>query len=231
MTGAGPSSRGPTDAEPGAEVSRVVERLRDRIRRGLAAPGQRQIEADIVTDTGAPRAKVREALRRLQLDGLVTIEPFRGASVRRLGRREIAEIYAVRGALEGLAARLAAANGSAPGKHALARLQNDLNSAQGAGDGPRFVDANQRWRHGLLDLADNAVLKDQLDRLHTPTLRLLFQTFYAPEVISRANASLRQVTAAVVAGQSDRADAAMCDHVRHGLQVIEALGDEYFADP
>ena len=83
----------------------VVDWVREHIRHGRLVPGQRLVEADIVAATGASRGKVREALRRLESEGLLTIEEFRGASVKRLGRDEVRQIYQARMALEGLAAR------------------------------------------------------------------------------------------------------------------------------
>ena len=82
----------------------VADWVRERIRLGKLVPGQRLVEADMVRDTGASRSKVREALQRLESEGLVTIEEFRGASVRRLGIDEVRQIYQTRMALEGLAA-------------------------------------------------------------------------------------------------------------------------------
>src|SRR5512139_3432114 len=83
----------------------VVDWVREHIRHGRLVPGQRLVEADIVAATGASRSKVREALRRLESEGLLTIEEFRGASVKRLGPDEVRQIYQTRMALEGLAAR------------------------------------------------------------------------------------------------------------------------------
>jgi DNA-binding GntR family transcriptional regulator len=85
-------------------VAFVADWVRDRIRRGRMVPGQRLIEADLIRETGASRSRVREALQRLETEGLVAIEEFRGASVRRFSRDELSAIYRTRSALEGLAA-------------------------------------------------------------------------------------------------------------------------------
>ena len=217
------------DQDPDWPVQQVADHIREQIRRGAIAPGQRLVEADLVNDTGAARAKVREALRRLQIEGLVTIAPFRGASVRRLNRDQITEIYAVREALEGLAARLAADHGSPAQKAALGTVQAEMDLRQAERDAPGFAQANRQWHETLIEAAGNAVLEDSLARLKTPILRLLFRTFDSPEIVSQADATLRKVTAAVLAGNADTAEAAMRAHVRGGLAVIAALGDEDFA--
>src|SRR5512145_2006655 len=85
-------------------VGAVVEWIRERIRRGRFVPGQRLIEADIMRELPATRSRVREALQRLATEGLVTIEEFRGASVKHFTHDDLRQMYRARMALEGLAA-------------------------------------------------------------------------------------------------------------------------------
>lgn len=77
------------------DLDDLVDRLRDRIHQGAFVPGQRLIEADLVTDLRSSRSKVREALRRLESEGLVQIDRNRGASVRRISRAEVANTFDV----------------------------------------------------------------------------------------------------------------------------------------
>ena len=74
----GMEKRAPTGVE-------VAGWVRNRIRNGRFSPGQRLVEVDIIRQTGASRSKVREALQRLEGEGLVQIEEFRGASVKSTG--------------------------------------------------------------------------------------------------------------------------------------------------
>src|SRR5919204_2708887 len=91
-------------------VDRAADGIRERLLAGDYAPGQRLIEVELVEELQVGRNTVREALARLASDGVVKIEPHRGASVPRLSVKELEELYAVREVLEGLAARLAALN-------------------------------------------------------------------------------------------------------------------------
>jgi DNA-binding GntR family transcriptional regulator len=105
----------------------VAEWIRERIRRGRFVPGQRLVEADIIEQLGASRSKVREALQRLQAEGLITIEEFRGASVRRIGPDEVRAIYRTRMVLEGLAAADFAVADEPQLKQRLAEIQEAMN--------------------------------------------------------------------------------------------------------
>ncbi|UCE30896.1 MAG: GntR family transcriptional regulator, partial [Burkholderiales bacterium] len=89
-------------------VEDAVARLREALLEGRFAPGQRLVEADLVATLGVSRSSVRSALERLAAEGLVRLSAHRGAVARRMSRREVEELYAIRERLEGLAAGLAA---------------------------------------------------------------------------------------------------------------------------
>lgn len=92
---------------PGTRSS-VVERLRHDITSGYFNPGERINEADVSLRYGVSRTPVREAIRQLERDGLVIVQRYRGATVVKLDRRQVAELFETREAIEGMAARLAA---------------------------------------------------------------------------------------------------------------------------
>jgi GntR family transcriptional regulator, gluconate operon transcriptional repressor len=80
--------------------------IRDNILNGTLRPGQQLVQAEIAAQMKVSRAPVREALRHLEEEGLVESVPYRGTFVSRVTRRDILELYSLRGALEALAVRL-----------------------------------------------------------------------------------------------------------------------------
>src|ERR1700722_14737920 len=94
---------------------RVVEAITDGIRAGRFVPGQRLLEADLTHDLSVSRGPVREALKRLAAEGIVTLTRHRGAYIRALQREEAKKILLVLEVLTGLAASLAAHEINAPG--------------------------------------------------------------------------------------------------------------------
>jgi DNA-binding GntR family transcriptional regulator len=207
----------------------VVEWVRDRIRVGRFVPGQRLVEADITRDTGASRGKVREALQRLEAEGLVQIEEFRGASVRKVTLDEVRQIYRTRMALEGLAAADFAALGSGEAKQELARIQHELDQIAHTGNHERFAALNSEWHRAIIDGAGNDYVRQFLTRLTVPIYRLLFSTFYNAQRIDSANADHRRITAAIVAGRAAEAEQAMRDHIAAGLSALSEI-DSHFHD-
>ena len=201
--------------------------IRERIRKGRLVPGQRLIEADLVRDSGISRSKVREALRRLEAEGLVTIEEFRGASVRQLGQDEVRQIYEARMALEGFAAAAFAASRNEDLKQQLVALQKQLNAAASSGLHDQFALLNHNWHKLILEGAGNTYVTQFLAQLTVPIYQLLFPAFYARERIRQANADHQLITAAIVAGRAATAERAMRAHIRSGLAALTELSSHF----
>lgn len=205
----------------------VAAWVRQRIRSGQIVPGQRLVEADIVRASGASRGKVREGLRRLESEGLIAIEPFRGASVRQLGRDEIEQIYRARMALEGLAAHDFALNGTSDAKTRLRAIQDEMDAHEHEGKHDRFASLNDAWHRTIIDGSGNAYVAAFLVRLTVPIYRLLFSTFYTAQRIALANADHRVITAAIVDGRAEDAERAMRAHITQGLDALIALNAHF----
>jgi DNA-binding GntR family transcriptional regulator len=210
-------------ARSAMSVAELVGWLRERIRAGLFAPGQRLIEPDLVRETASPRARVREALQRLESEGLVVLEEFRGASVRSFSPAETRQIYRTRMALEGLAAHDCAILAAAPVKAEISALQEEMNACEHTGDHNRFARLNDAWHDAIIAGADNAYVATFVSRLRVPLYRLLFSTFYEPERIDDANAGHRKITAAIVTGDAARAERLMRSHIAEAMEVAVRL--------
>lgn len=86
----------------------VFETLREAIIDGELPPGERLMEIQVAEELGVSRTPVREAIRKLELEGLVAMIPRKGAYVAGLSMKDVIEVFEIRAALEGLAASLAA---------------------------------------------------------------------------------------------------------------------------
>lgn len=204
----------------------VADWIRERIRLGRVVPGQRLVEADIIERTGASRSKVREALQRLEAEGLVTIEEYRGASVKKIGPGEIVQIYRARMALEGLAAAEFAQADAPKLKTRLLKIQHAMNNWRDEGGQQRFAELNSEWHKLIIEGSGNAYVAQFVARLSVPTYRLLFAGFYRDQRIDAANADHRKITAAIVEGRATDAEAAMRQHISDGLAAISELATQ-----
>lgn len=205
----------------------VADWLRDRIRRGRLVPGQRLVEADISHETGASRSKVREAFQRLETEGLVNIEAFRGATVRRVSIEEIRQIYRARVALEGVCAADFTTMAAPQEKQRLLDLQAQLDECVSERAAERFGRLNHEWHRQIIDGSGNSVVRDLLVRLTVPINRLLFESFYDEERLRIANQDHKAITALIMAGDGEAAEAAMRNHVADGFQTLSHIAGEF----
>lgn len=207
----------------------LADWLRERIRRGRLVPGQRLVEADISSETGTSRAKVREAFQRLEAEGLVAIEAFRGASVRRVSLEEIRQIYRARVALEGICAADFANFATDAQKSHLCELQAGLDECVSERAAERFGRLNHDWHKQIIDGSGNNVVRDLLARLTVPINRLLFESFYDEERLRIANGDHKAITQLIMAGDGAGAEAAMRKHVADGFETLSHIAGEFGA--
>ena len=140
-------------------ADQVKDRLLEDILAGRYAPDARIVETQVARELGTSQAPVREALRGLAALGVVEITPFRGARVRRPTRRELLEAYAVRSALETLAARLGVPRMRDGDLAELGEHMDRMQSAAKSGDGHAVAEADAGFHGRIVELADNATLE------------------------------------------------------------------------
>ena len=205
----------------------IADWVRDRIRKGQFAPEQRLVEVDVIRKTGGSRLKVREAFQRLAAEGLVEIEPFKGASVRSTSLEEVRQIYRARAALEGVAAADFTRLASEAQRTKLQEIQAELERCVEERSPERFGRLNGEWHGLIVEGAGNAVIDELLQRLNVPIHRLLFDSFYDVERLRTANDDHRRILEAVLARDADAAEQAMRAHVQAGFEMLSAIESSY----
>jgi len=142
--------------------SLLADQVRDHLLEGILSgrypPYSRIVETQVARELGTSQAPVREALRGLQGIGVVEISPFRGARVRRPSRRDLLEAYAVRSALETLAARLAVPRMTDAELAELEGYGREMDIAAHASDGVGVASADAKFHGRIVEIADNRTL-------------------------------------------------------------------------
>lgn len=200
----------------------AVEKLRAAILAGVFKPGDRLVEADLCARLGVSRPSVREALRSLEAEGLVSIIPNRGPQIPVLTWEQAAEIYRVRALLEGEAAALCALRA---GPDELARMRAALDlfekAVRGA-DSALRLSATADFYRVLQGAAGNSLIDDLLRRL---LARINFLRAQSMSRRDRAKSSLREMSEifeAIAKGDADAARRAAERHVESASQAARA---------
>jgi DNA-binding GntR family transcriptional regulator len=210
-------------------VDYIAESILTGIHEGRYAPGQRLVEADITQELGVSRGPLREAFRRLAADGIVDIQAHRGAAIRRHSRIELGELFRVREVLEGLAARIAAERIDMPGakQKALATLQR-LHGAGPLLDVPDVIEDNESFHRTIFELSGNRFLQRVMTPLQMPTYRAAFFRLFRSGNRQRSLAQHIAILEAILAGNPNRAEAEMRNHVRETEELSRKLSDILF---
>ncbi|KAA2214931.1 GntR family transcriptional regulator [Teichococcus oryzae] len=208
-------------------AERAYRRLRDAIADGSLPAGERISERSLAQSLGISAQPVREALRRLEAEGMVVTLPRRGTLVAEFGPRQLAEMGLIRVALEGTTASLAARHATAGDITELLALLRAMRPLLRANDIVALAEANERF-HGHIDgLAGNAFLQRSLDALraydHFARLRALRSTPQEPRRAWREHAA---ILSAIRRRDPGQAEARMRAHVRRSLEasgILDAL--------
>ena len=206
-------------------VESTITAIRSGIREGRFAPGQRLVVADLKTRLGTSAGPVREAIRRLTGEGLVDIVPNRGATVRSLNAREVAEIFELREAVEGFAAELAARNIDREDHRALLEAERDRADAAATAAGRAYIDHNHALHRLIYRIAGNARLTETAEQLTLPIYRLRYHRLLDAAHILTSRAEHDALIAAILAGDELAAARAMRDHIRNSARAMLAVLD------
>ena len=188
----------------------AYDRLVLDIRTGRLKPGDRLVETELAAQLGISRTPVREAVRRLESDGLVIHQPRLGATVRKLDYLEITELYEMRGVLEGTAARLAARSASQIELEELDAINREMRAAT---DVRQLYEANRQFHGVLLSAARNRFLVKSVEAVQKTLLILGSSTLEESLRAAGAIEEHEAILAALRNRDGDAAEASMRAHI------------------
>jgi DNA-binding GntR family transcriptional regulator len=194
--------------------------LREAIVSGRFHPNERLVEASLATSLGAGRTAVRSALVRLDQEGLVTLEPNRGARVRLISDREALEIEEVRATLECMLANRAAIRATPADLEVLHRLIVEMRERVDEGDAVGYSELNPRFHQRIWATADHPTAGRLVGGLKSQSIRFQYQTIMRPGRTERSLYEHEAIFNALKAHDPAAAEVAMREHL---AEVVETL--------
>ncbi len=184
----------------------VFEHLREAIIKGVLKPGERLMEMQLAEEMGVSRTPVREAIRKLELEGLVIMVPRRGAYVSDLSIKDVAETFEIRGALEAMAAGLAAERINDDELEEIERILVKISESIEKNDIKAVIEHDESFHAILYKASHNdrlvqiiSNLREHIQRFRSTSLTapgrlkaVLFEHRQIAEAISERNAELAQ---------------------------------------
>ena len=202
---------------PRALYEEVAEQLRQRIFRRELEPGSWIDELKIAVELGISRTPLREALKVLAAEGLVTMKVRRGAYVTEMSEKDLRDVYHLLSLLESDAAGVVARAASDEDLRALQNLHAELEAAKGQRD--QFFVINERFHMRLLELADNRWRSQMVADLRKVMKLNRHNSLFKQGRIDDSLREHRAIMAALLARDTAATVQAMQSHFTNGLEA------------
>lgn len=200
----------------------VYDELKMKIMMGLITPGTRMMEVELAEEMGVSRTPVREAIRKLEKEGLISIEPRRGAYASSLTSQDMVDILEVRQNMEGLAAELATIRFTDQQRQELLEVSEAFNQAVEAGDTEQMIAIDTHFHHLIVEGTGNKLLAVMVGQLQDMVLRfryLYYDDFRRAEKMPEEH---KQIVDAIISGDPLKARNAADNHIDGLKQMVLA---------
>lgn len=198
----------------------VMEQLRERILEGPYMPGESLTESRLMADLKVGRTPVREALRQLEVEGLVTIIPRKGATVNKVSLKDVEEAYLIQGDLEGLAASLSVARMNKETLNKLVAKIHESKRMQAANDIRNYCKVNREFHQILIERCGNDRLIKLIESLHRPIYRFRLISFAVPGRVQGSIEEHGKILQCVRRGDAAATRRAVEEHWNHTKEML-----------
>ncbi|MGE5553432.1 MAG: GntR family transcriptional regulator [Betaproteobacteria bacterium] len=206
----------------------VFESLREAIITGRLRPGERLMEIQLAEELGVSRTPVREAIRKLELEGLVLMIPRKGAYVSQISMKDIADVFEIRRALEGLAARLAAERATEEEIERLERALVKIFEVAETEDLNGAVALDTDFHEELMNASHNPRLSQLVSNLREHIQRFRLTSLSHPGRVKLAVEEHRKIVDAIASRDAELAQNLAYEHIENAenslMEVISEAG-------
>lgn len=202
----------------------VFETLRSAIIEGILTPGERLMEVQLAEDLGVSRTPVREAIRKLELEGFVVTVPRKGAYVAGLTLKDITDVFEIRASLESLSARLAAERITSEELEKLDRILVQVAESSSKDDLESMVKVDTDFHEVLYAASRNDRLVGIVHNLREQIQRYRSTSLSYPGRMKTAFVEHKKIVEAIAERDVERAERLAQEHIENAQNsMIEAL--------
>mgnify|MGYP001404352223 CR=1 FL=1 len=199
----------------------VYEELKMQILKGQIVPGTRMMEVEMAEEMGVSRTPIREAIRKLEKEGLVTIEPRRGAYASQISAKDMVDILEVRQNMEGLAAYYAALRMNEDQKKKLKEISENYNHAVDTGITSDMIKYDTAFHHLIVESSGNNVLVHMVEQLQELVLRFRYLYYDDFRRAEKMPSEHKAIADAICSGDREAARDAADIHIQKLKEMIQ----------
>lgn len=198
----------------------VLEAIREAIINGTLQPRERLMEIQLAEELGVSRTPIREALRKLELEGFIVMIPRKGAYVADLSIKDVSDVFEIRVALEGLAAGLAAERGTEEELEELERLLVEKAEAIAQNNIEALVKVDTRFHETIYTASRNERLKTIISNLREQIQRFRLTSLSHPGRMEKSLEEHRAIVEALGSRDIQLAKQLAQDHIENAENVL-----------
>ena len=206
----------------------VYEELRREILVGEIAPGTRMMEIELADEMGVSRTPVREAIRKLEKEGLVTIEPRKGAYASDVSIKDMVDVLEVREDLEAMAAAMAAQKVNKDEKQALIEATMEYKEAVESERTEDIIRCDEKFHQLIVNYSGNKTLIQLFSQVQELALRFRYLYYDDFSRYERMPMEHREIEEAILSGDYEKARVAAGEHVKKLKQFVIDEGEKIF---
>ena len=206
----------------------VYDELKRRILVGEIEPGTRMMEVELAEDMGVSRTPVREAIRKLEKEGLVTIEPRRGAYASDISIKDVIDVLEVRQGVDGMAAAFASGKLTEEQHEELQKVLEDYRRAVENEDIEQMIKNDEKFHSLIVKYSGNKTLMRIFSTVQELALR--FRYIYYDDFNRYEDMPMehQQIEEAIYSGDRQAANLAAGEHVLRLKEFVENEGESVF---
>ena len=199
----------------------VFNTLRQAILRGELKPGERLMEIQLANKLGVSRTPIREAIRKLELEGLVLMIPRKGAEVAEITEKTLKDVLEIRRALEELAVQLACEKITKEGLKELKKAGDDFKKVLKSQDITEVAEADVRFHDVIYMATDNPKLIQLLNNFREQMYRFRVEYLKKDEVRPQLLAEHDEIIKYITEGNKEEAARVVCKHIENQALTVQ----------
>lgn len=201
----------------------VFKTIRDAILTGTLRPSERLMENDLAEKLGVSRTPIREALRKLELEGFIEIIPRKGAIVRQITSKEIDDVLEIRGVLEGLAAKKACERMSREQKEKLISVKEEFEEAVKINNVDLMAQKDVEFHDIIFNSTQNERLMIIINNLREQIYRFRVTYLYDKKYLESIIREHNEITSSILEGDGEKAEKTSMVHIYNQQKAVVNL--------
>lgn len=198
----------------------VFNTLRQAILRGELKPGERLMEIQLANKLGVSRTPIREAIRKLELEGLVLMIPRKGAEVADITEKSLKDVLEVRRALEELSVKLTCDRITKEEIKELEQAAENFRKTMKSKDITEIAEADVRFHDVIYTATKNQKLIQLLNNLHEQMYRYRIEYLKDEEVYPKLLKEHKEIIERINRGEKEEAARIVCEHIDNQVNAV-----------